>query len=476
MSISGPALRSEVDGMWYFEEHPEVAECFKQVGIFSYCEKLTTFHQQIAEAFALSYDGRIGKIGREEFIIDEASIAEYTGLSRTGSCWFKTSAPSNVEFRSYLLPIHKTLTWKKDIPLSYLEPKWKTLLKAILVYITCEGRYNRVLYYHLKLLNHFTGREPLNIPYFFHKTLTKMAKQVKVQPIKVASRISHQGLICLLIKEGLHRKQIGWSHFLFWNEFQTKKPPERKTKRSRNRNPPTNIRRRKGISMSRDAIKAAKGISMSRNAIKVAPSKQEETRKKLKLEDRNPVTTKNPLNLPYSDSDQEQETPKLQDTLQPKLDEELKTYIPPTMHPETHRQPKAEASSSKPQKGKTRKINKLLREIYEMEVLEKVIKKENSDLTEKVAELFKENETLKEKHDSIKGRNRELIKENMKLYRQLRELRLKLEKFESTEEEKTGLDTLANLATTIIEVTDSPAKTTQVRQSARIKATASKKA
>jgi hypothetical protein len=84
-----------------------------------------------------------------------------------------------VEFRSYLLPVHKSLTWKKDIPLSYLEPKWQTLLKEILVYITCEGRYNRVLYYHFKLLNHFTGREPLNIPYFFYKTLIKMAKQVQ---------------------------------------------------------------------------------------------------------------------------------------------------------------------------------------------------------------------------------------------------------------------------------------------------------
>jgi hypothetical protein len=79
MSRSGPALRSEADGFWYFEEHPEVAEYFKQVGVFSYCERLTTFHQQVAEAFALSFDGRIAKVGREEFMIDEASISEYTG-------------------------------------------------------------------------------------------------------------------------------------------------------------------------------------------------------------------------------------------------------------------------------------------------------------------------------------------------------------------------------------------------------------
>jgi ribonuclease HI len=111
-----------------------------------------------------------------------------------------------------------------------------------------------------------------------------------------------------------------------------------------------------------------------------------------------------------------------------------------------------------------------------MEVLERVIKKENTDLTEKVAELFKQNETLKEKHDSIKGRNRELIRENMKLYRQLRVLRLRLKKLESPKEEQTRLDTLANLATTMIDVIDSPAQSTKIRMSARIKTTTSQKA
>jgi hypothetical protein len=184
---------------------------------------------------------------------------------------------------------------------------------------------------------------------------------------------------------------------------------------------------------------------------------------------------KNPLNLPYSDSDSEQDMAKTQDNLQIKHDAELKTDIPPSMPSETHRQPKAEASSSKPQKGKTRKINKLLREIYEMEVLERVIKKANTDLTEKVAELFKENETLKEKHDSIKGRNRELIRENMKLYRQLRVLRLRLKKFEPPEEEQTGLDTLANLATTIMDAPEPSTQPAKIRRSARIKTVASEK-
>ena len=90
----------------------------------------------MVESFAISYDGRSAKIGKEEFIIDEAAIAEYTGLPRSGDCWFKSIVPSNIEFRSYLLPIHKDLIWKKDIPMSFLEPKWQSLLKEIFFYIT----------------------------------------------------------------------------------------------------------------------------------------------------------------------------------------------------------------------------------------------------------------------------------------------------------------------------------------------------
>jgi hypothetical protein len=107
--------------------------------------------------------------------VDESLIAEVTKLPRTGENWFKTTVTKDVEFRSYLKPKHKCLVWKKDIPMYFLEEKWKYLLKAILFYVTCEGRYNRVMIYHFKLMNHFTGRSPLNLPYYLHRSLTKMA-------------------------------------------------------------------------------------------------------------------------------------------------------------------------------------------------------------------------------------------------------------------------------------------------------------
>ena len=110
----------------------------------------------MAEAFSLSFDGRKVVIGKEEFQVDESLIVDVTEIPRTGENWFKTIITKDVEFRSYLKPEHMCLIWKKDISMSYLEEKWHHLLKSILVYITCEGRYNRVMIYHFKLMNHFT--------------------------------------------------------------------------------------------------------------------------------------------------------------------------------------------------------------------------------------------------------------------------------------------------------------------------------
>jgi hypothetical protein len=81
-------------------------------------------------------------------------------------------------------------------------------------------------------MNHFTGKNPLNLPYYLHRSLTKMAHQVKAKPTKVEGRLSHHGLIKLLVCELLQRRNKDWGHFLFWNDFETDAHSEDKNKSS----------------------------------------------------------------------------------------------------------------------------------------------------------------------------------------------------------------------------------------------------
>ena len=63
----GPALRKELGDIGYLDSHIEVCQFFKDVGCYRFCEKIQGSHQQVAETFALSFDGSKALIGREEF-------------------------------------------------------------------------------------------------------------------------------------------------------------------------------------------------------------------------------------------------------------------------------------------------------------------------------------------------------------------------------------------------------------------------
>jgi hypothetical protein len=97
-------------------------------------------------------------VGSLELIVDEATITSTTGLPRIGQSWFKTIVTKNLDFRSYLKTKFRSITWKKSIHVSYLEEEWKVLFKGIHIYITLEGRYDKLILYHFRLLDHFTGR------------------------------------------------------------------------------------------------------------------------------------------------------------------------------------------------------------------------------------------------------------------------------------------------------------------------------
>jgi len=104
MKKGGSTLRKELDDISYLESYSEVCQLFRDAGCSNFCKTLQSSHQQVAEAFSLTFDGRKAVISRDEFEVDKALIAEVIELPGTGEKWLKTTNTKNVEFWSYLKP------------------------------------------------------------------------------------------------------------------------------------------------------------------------------------------------------------------------------------------------------------------------------------------------------------------------------------------------------------------------------------
>ena len=66
-----------------------------------------------------------------------------------------------------------------------------------------------------------------------------------------------------------------------------------------------------------------------------------------------------------------------------------------------------------------KKINQLLRQVYELEVLEREIKRINGRLTKRNAKLYDSLQEMKMKYTLLQKRNMRLIKDNARIYRKI---------------------------------------------------------
>jgi hypothetical protein len=94
-----------------------------------------------------------------------------------------------------------------------LEP-FEKLLKIIPKYFTCEGRFDKVHQYHIRLLMHFIGRSHLNLPFFLCRSLAKMVDGVQAKADQPKNNLFHFSLIKMLVVEELENLNMDWNSFL----------------------------------------------------------------------------------------------------------------------------------------------------------------------------------------------------------------------------------------------------------------------
>jgi hypothetical protein len=168
----------------------------------------------VARQFALHFDGLKTKVGDLEFEVSEASIAAATGIHNTGEIWFK-SITLNVAFsKDFLKPDYQTDNLSKGVPRSHLVEDFDKMLKIIQRYFTCEGRFNMLYQYHIRLLLHFTDKDEMNIPFYLLRSMGKMSDRVQAKSKVVDTSVFHSRLIRMLVLEELNKRNIPWEQFI----------------------------------------------------------------------------------------------------------------------------------------------------------------------------------------------------------------------------------------------------------------------
>ena len=119
-----------------------------------------------------------------------------------------------INFSEFLIPGCEKLDWKNGVHVNRMKPAWRVPLEVIQNYITCDGRYDRVLKCHLKLLMHIHGAVQVNLPFYLFKSLQKIIAKVQIHPQHTARSIYHQGLIKLLVLAQLHKEERTWESLL----------------------------------------------------------------------------------------------------------------------------------------------------------------------------------------------------------------------------------------------------------------------
>jgi hypothetical protein len=211
----GTIVRTETSYMHLFDVEPMVREVFQRVGCLSFCQNMQRGHPEVARQFALHFDGLKTKVGDLEFEVFEASIAVATGIPNTGERWFK-SMTLNVAFsKEFLKPNYHTNNLSNGVPRSHLVEYFDKMLKIIQRYFTCEGRFNMLYRYHIRILLHFTGKDEMNIPFYLLRSMGKISDRVQAKSKVVYTSSFHSGLISMLVLEELKKWNIPWEQFIF---------------------------------------------------------------------------------------------------------------------------------------------------------------------------------------------------------------------------------------------------------------------
>jgi len=164
----------------------------------------------------------------ETFTISSTIIVDATGIPNVRERWFKAQNLDHNYYEPYLKPRYRNER-KRFFPFSHLLDTYSPMMKIIMKYFTCEGRFSKLYPYHIRFLMHFTRVRMLNIPYYLFRGIEKMAHTIygKKNDQKM-DNLFHRFVIKIIVLHHLNQLNISWDNFVANNIFSTSQPPHAK--------------------------------------------------------------------------------------------------------------------------------------------------------------------------------------------------------------------------------------------------------
>jgi hypothetical protein len=177
-------------------------------------------HHEVAKQFALKFSGTNTKAGVSEFEISEKSVYVATKIPDCGEKWFKAMTLNSYFSEEFLKPEYQGDNLSKGVPRSHMLEYFDKMITVIQRYFTCEGRFDMVYQYHIRLLLKFTRKESMNLPFSLFRSIGKMSDRVQAKSKQVDTNCFHSGLIKMLVLEELKNTNTDWETFLVTSGFQ----------------------------------------------------------------------------------------------------------------------------------------------------------------------------------------------------------------------------------------------------------------
>ena len=122
-------------------------------------------HPKLTRLFVLNLHNKKVNILGLDFELSSDSIANATCILDVGEKRFKRENLDMSYFEPFIKPRYKE-GYKTIFPFSQLLDMYAPLMRVIMKYFTCEGRYSRLYSYHIRLLMHFTRVKMPHFPYY----------------------------------------------------------------------------------------------------------------------------------------------------------------------------------------------------------------------------------------------------------------------------------------------------------------------